>query len=121
MAFPNLTFKHSHTDEGRHLEGVVGDKFDALQKYISDPESARCEVEFEKAAPKNSGDVYRVEANMWVSGKLYRAEATLATFEKAIDEVRNELDKEMRRAHKKRESLFRRGSRKIKDMMRWGQ
>lgn len=120
MAFPTITFKHTRTDEARHLEDVVVHKFATFEKYVGNETAARCEVEFQKEAPQQSGLVYRVEANVSIGGKFYRAEATDETFEKAIDAVRNELDGELRKAHDKRESLVRRGGRKMKEMLRWG-
>ncbi|MBY0310115.1 HPF/RaiA family ribosome-associated protein [Patescibacteria group bacterium] len=120
MSFPSITFKHTRTDEAKHLEELVTHKFATLAKYIGNEPSARCEVEFQKEAPHQSGLVYRVEVNVSVKGKFFRAEATDETFEKAIDVVRSELDTELRKAHSKRESLVRRGGRKMKDMLRWG-
>jgi ribosomal subunit interface protein len=120
MAFPSITFKHTRTDEARHLEEVVEHKFASFEKYIGNETAAHCEVEFQKEAPHQSGLVYRVEVNLSVGGKFFRAEATDETFEKAIDAVRSELDGELRKAHSKRESLIRRGGRKMKEMLRWG-
>lgn len=120
MAFPVITFKHLNTDEGRPLESLVEHKLATLEKYLGKRGDARCEVEFQKVAPKHSGMVYRLEVNLRVGGTLYRAEATCDTFEKAIDEVRSELDHELRKAHDKRENLVRRGGRKLKEMLRWG-
>lgn len=120
MAFPLITFKHTGTDEAKHLEDVAVNKLQALDKYVGEETDVRCEVEFQKVAPQNSGNIYRAEVNFWLGGKMYRAEATLDSFEKALDEVRNELDKELRRAHSKRESMVRRGGRKLKEMLRWG-
>jgi ribosomal subunit interface protein len=115
-----IQFKHDSVDHTRQLERVVEQKFQSLEKYIGKETDVRAEVEFEKAAPRQSGKLYRVEANIRIAGTLYRAEATEDTYEKAIDVVRSELDAEMRRAHSKRESMIKRGGRKLKEMMRWG-
>jgi len=93
-------------------------KIEILEKYFEEP--TLIEVEFRKEAPKNSGEVFVVEINCSVKGELYRAVAKSIAFEKSIDQARNELDKELRRAKKKKSSLFRKGARRIKDMMRWG-
>jgi ribosomal subunit interface protein len=120
MAFPTVHVKALQIEVAPHLERLLQEKLSTLEKYIGDETDVQCEAEFAKVAPHHSGAVYRVEVNLWYKGTLYRAEATEDQFEKAIDEVRNELDKELRRAHKKRENLFRRGRRMIKDMMRFG-
>ncbi len=118
MSFPSITFKHTHTDEARHLEDVVVHKFAALEKYIGEESDVRCEVEFRKEAANQSGDIFCVEGNVWVAGTLFRAEATEATFEKAIDSVRDDLDAEMHRVHDKRVAQARDGAREAKEMLR---
>lgn len=120
MSLPTISFKHTHTEPEPVLQDVLTKKFTAFEKYIGDETDVRCEVEFTKLAPQQSGHVFRVEANMWLAGTLYRAEANDESFEKAIDEVRNELDKELRRSVRKRETLFKKGARRMKEMMRFG-
>lgn len=118
MTTPNITFKHTNTDIDYELQSILTQKITALEKYFEEP--TLVEVEFRKEAPKNNGEVFVVELNCSVKGELYRAVAKSEGFEKSIDKVRNELDKELRRAKKKRGSMFRKGARRIKDMMRWG-
>ena len=79
-----------------------------------------CQVEFERVAPQNTGAIHRVEANIFLKGKLYRAEATENTFELAIDTVKQELDRELSKAQEKRDTLLKRGRRRIKEMLRFG-
>lgn len=103
------------------MHDFVTQKLSPLSKYVAPNEEIRCEVEFERESPQKSGPICRVEVNVWVAGTLYRAETVQQTFEAAVDIVRDDLDVEMRKAHKKRHSLLRRGGRKIKDLMRFGQ
>jgi ribosomal subunit interface protein len=118
MTIPNITFKHTDTDVDYNLQQVLTNKLEPLQKYFEEP--TLIEVEFRKEAPKSSGAVFVTEINCTIKGTLYRAVATDDSFEKGIDQARNELDKELRRAHKKRNSLFKKGARRIKEMVRWG-
>jgi len=50
-------------------------------------------------------------------GTLFRAEATEESFEKAIDEVRAEIDKSLRRAKEKHATLDKQAGREIKEQM----
>ena len=118
MSFPTISFKATNTELDVNLQDLVDHKFLSLEKFIGEESDVKCEVEFEKVTASQSGQVFRVEANLWLGGKMYRAEATEDSFEKAIDEVRDELDKELRRSTKKKETLFKRGGRAIKKMMR---
>ena len=119
MSFPIINFKATQTDLDDAMRTLTEQKLQTLEKFFGDA-SVLCDVEFEKVAAHQNGDIYRVEVNLQVDGTLFRAEATLDSFEKAIDEVRDELDKELRRARKKHDTLVRRGGRMIKDMLRFG-
>jgi ribosomal subunit interface protein len=119
MSFQNIAFKHTNTTVDSQLDGYVAEKLDTLAKYV-DADLARVEVEYEKVPSHRQGDIYRVEVNISVGGDYYRAENTKETFEAAINLVRDELDVEMNKNQKKRISLFRKGARKIKEMMRFG-
>ncbi len=120
MAFPNIQFKTTNTEIEEKLKTLTEQKFTSLEKFIGDEEDVMCEVEFEKETAHQSGSHFRVEANLKLKGKLYRAEASEDNFEKAIDEVRNELDKEMRRASSRQETLVKKGGRALKEMLRFG-
>lgn len=120
MTFPTIKYKATNTELQNHLKDQVEEKFRTLHKYFGDVTDVKIEVEFEKEAPHQHGNVFRFEANVWLKGRLYRAEATEDSFEKSIARVRGELDTEILRRHKKSESLMRKGSRKIKEMLRFG-
>ena len=120
MTFPTINYKATNTELDERLQTLMDQKLSTLQKFIGDETDVKCQVEFEKVAPKQNGLVYRVEANLYLKGKLYRAEATEISFEAAIEEVRSELDKELRRAGDKRDTLVKRGGRRIKEMLRFG-
>lgn len=120
MAFPIIAFKATNTDVTEELQNLMDSKLRSLEKFITTETDLNCEVEFERVTAHQTGDIYRVEVNFYKDGQLFRAEATRDTFQNAIDEVRDELDKEMRRANKKRDTLVRRGGRAIKDMLRFG-
>ncbi len=119
MSFPTIQFKFTSIDQSETPHVLLEDKFQSLGKFVGEETDVKCEVEFEKVTNSKSGEVHRVEANLWLHGKMYRAEATENSFEAATDEVRNELDKELRRANDKRHSLIKRGGRAIKEMLRF--
>jgi ribosomal subunit interface protein len=120
MTMPIINYKATGVEHDHELQTLLEAKFTSLEKYIGDETDVKCEVEFSKSAPQESGQVHTVEVNLWLKGTMYRAEATEDQFEKAIDEVRDELDKELRRAIKKEQGLLKRGGRKLKEMMRFG-
>jgi len=118
MSLPMIQFKATNTDLEMSLQDLVETKFQSLDKFIGDETDVRIEVEFVKETAHQSGKHFRVNSNLHLHGHLYRAEATELSFEEAVDEVRAELDKELRRANKKRETMVKRGGRALKRMMR---
>lgn len=120
MTQPNIQYKATNTELDTTLQSLLESKLESLQKFYTEENSVRFEVEFEKETAHQSGKHFRVEVNMHKDGELFRAEASEHTFEEAIDEVRDELDKSLRRAAKKHDTLVRRGGRAIKKMMRMG-
>ncbi len=117
MTFPTITYKYNDLNEAQKLAEVVDQKLSVFDKYLGSAKSVSCDVEFEKVAPQHNGQIYRLEANLLVDGTLFRAEATEESFEKAIDEMRDELDKELRRAKEKQETLDKQAGREMKERM----
>lgn len=111
----NIIYKYNNLEEAKALTQVMDQKLSMLQKFIDEGSTVLCEVEFEKVAAQSSGNIFRVETNVTIDGKLFRAEATERSFEIAIDEVRNELDKELRRSKDKEVSTMRRAGRAFKE------
>jgi len=93
-------YKRNNLSDTQQAEALIEQKYVSLEKYWAENAVVLCEIEFEKVAAQKSGAIFRVESNLTVDGTLYRAEATLESFEKALDEVRNELDKELRRTRR---------------------
>lgn len=121
MAFPTINVKATNLELTDELQVLLEQKLDPLEKFLPKHETdIKCDVEFEKIADHQSGKIYRAEINLYIAGTLHRAEATEEQIEMAIDAMRDEVKKEIRRTNSKRESLIKRGGRKIKDMMRFG-
>lgn len=119
MSFPIINFKVTQTEINDILKDVTENKLRGLEKFIGEA-PAICDVEFERVTNHHQqGDIHRVEVNLEVNGKLFRSEATADSFEKAVDEVKAELDEELRRARGKEDTMLRKGGRKFKELLRW--
>lgn len=120
MSFPIINFKLTQTEITDNLKDVTESKLRTLEKFIGNA-PAICDVEFERVTNHHQrGDIHRVEVNLEVNGKLFRAEATSESFEKAVDEVRSELDEELRRARGRQDTMLKKGGRRLKELIRWG-
>ena len=120
MSFPIINFKLTQTEITENLKNVTENKLRSLDKFIGEA-PAICDVEFERVTNHHQqGDIHRVEVNLEVNGKLFRAAATADSFEKAVDEVRSDLDEEMRRARGKEGTMLKKGGRRLKEWLRFG-
>lgn len=116
-SFP-IIYKYNNLAETKVLTQLVEQKLQTLKRFIAPDAIVRCEVEFEKVGVHQHGRIHRLEANLSVNGALYRAEATEESFEKAIDSVRAELDRELKTAKDKGDTLSRKAGRMFKNLLR---
>lgn len=122
MAFPIINVKGSNLELTDELKILIEQKITPIEKFLpKDETDIKCDVEIEKINDQQSGNIFRAEINLFVAGIKYRAEKTEDQIEKAIDRARDELKKEVRRSRGKHDSLIKRGGRKIKDMLRFGE
>lgn len=114
MAFPSITYKATNTELDTGLQSILEGKLHGLEKHLTKAGSTICEVEFIKETAHQSGRHFKIEVNCTIDGHLHRAEATEESFERSIDEVVNELDKQLRRRNDKETTLERQGGRELK-------
>lgn len=119
MSFPSINYKKTNVEIENRLLDLMEQKLRTLEKFVGSAPTI-CDVEFEKVTHHQTGNVHRVEVNLDLNGKLYRTEAVSDTFEKAIDEVRDELDNKLRSESGKKETLLKKGGRKLKELLRFG-
>jgi ribosomal subunit interface protein len=95
-------------------------KIDGLSKFFDPNDSSlKLDVEIGRISEHHQkGDVFRAEFNLSIGGKYYRAEETNESIMSAIDSATDELSKQLRRGKNKKETLFKRGGRKLKETFR---
>ena len=120
--FPRIIVKTSNFEQTAIIERVLEKRLKTLEKFLTASEvKLVCNVELEKLTDQQTGRIFRAEINLQVGGTLFRAEATEMRMEDAIEKAKNELKTELVRTSGKRQSLFRRGAKRIKDMLRFGE
>lgn len=115
MTFPTVSYKYNNLPNAEVLAKAADQKLQTLEKFIGQDTPALCEVEFEKVASRQQGKIFRVEVNLTINGTLHRVEATEESFDAAIEEVRAELDKKLRRDKDKQTSIIRRAGNRLKE------
>jgi ribosomal subunit interface protein len=121
MAFPHINVKGTQFTITTELHDQLDEKLGQLEKLLPEGETdIICDVELELVTRHHqSGRIYRAELNLKVGGVLFRAEATEERMEDAIERAKEDLKRELRRANNKRQSLMRRGARRVKEWFRF--
>ncbi|MBI5420713.1 MAG: ribosome-associated translation inhibitor RaiA [Parcubacteria group bacterium] len=101
------------------LEQYIGEKINGLSKLIRLYEEsgvAEARIEVSKTSRHHKqGEVYYAEANLKLPGSLLRAESTNLDMYSTIDEIKDELARQIK-AYKERKSVKRRkGARELKE------
>jgi len=105
------------------IESYVEEKIRSVEKFAipHENEDPVADVEIGKTTNHHqSGDVFAAEVNMRVRGKHFRATSEKSDLYAAIDDMRNELVRELSSHKDKTRTLVRRGAGLIKDILRFG-
>lgn len=78
----------------------------------------KLDIEIARITEHQKGEVWYAEINLKSGGIAVRIEARAESPTAAIDSAEEQLARELRRKKEKRNSRFREGARKIKEMMR---
>lgn len=89
------------------LKVFIEEKIGALEKYISDGGEIRVEIG-KPSRHHRSGDVFYAEANLKIGKTLLRAESAKADPRVAIVEVKEELQKQIKKFKEKKKDVERR-------------
>lgn len=101
-------------------EGLIRSKIASVGKFLerTDEEEVLVEFEVERSTHHRKGDVFHAEGNLTHRGDLFRAQSNKFDIRVAVDDVRKQLEEQIRRARTKKLSLVKRGARMIKKMLR---
>ena len=97
----------------------VEDKLRSLERLIPSEVESHATFEVERStAHHQKGLVYRSEVNLNIGGELLRAEQRSEDLYASIDLVKDELLRELKSSKTRKESLFRKGARLAKRILR---
>lgn len=101
------------------LKQYIEERIGGLAHFLGEGKAVHAVVEVGRASRHHKHDhVMFAAVNMQAGGKLFRAEAAMPDARAAVDVVRDELYREINKFKGKRETLFRRGARSIKKLLR---
>ena len=102
-----LIIKATNIDLSDALETYINQKIGGLDKFLKDfdPELVQARVEIGKPSRHHkSGFVYYAEVNLSLPGKLLRAESNHLDLRYAVNEAKNELEKQIEKYKNKLEA-----------------
>lgn len=112
-----IIFKSKNFSLTPSIEEYVQKKIRTLEKFLKnfDQETIKIEVEVGRTTYHHkSGEVFRAEINLSLGRQLLRAESEQTDLFSAIDEVRDDLEQEIKKFKDRKETIFLRGARSIK-------
>lgn len=118
----NISIKATGTELAPNARELVEGKLRALDRHLGGASGTAlldCEIE-ESVAAVRDGARYRAEGTLSAGGMLLRAEAEHATLEGAVDRVRDDLIRELRRSRGRSRGLAKRGGAALKRLLRFG-
>lgn len=95
-------------------------KVTQLEKFVANGDtSASVDIEVGKTtAHHQAGDVFRAEFNLFVGGRQYNSVSEKEDLYAALDDVRDEVARELSKEKTRSRDLARRGAASIRDMVR---
>ena len=95
-------------------------KISQLEKFVASGDtSAAVDIEVGKTtAHHHAGDIFRAEFNLFVGGTQYNAASQKEDLYAALDDVKDEIARELSKTKTRTRDLARRGGAAIKDMVR---
>lgn len=118
MSFPYINIKAKNFEATEVITALLEKRMATLEKVLPQGDIV-CDVELEKMTGQHAGKIYRAEINIAYAGKVVRAEAQEESMETAIDHAKGEMKRELEKIQSRSESLFRRGARKAKNLLRF--
>lgn len=117
----NFHIKTTNIDLTPDVSSQVHEKLSVIEKYLSveGDREILAEVEIGLVSKHHKkGDVYRGEINVSSDGNLYRAATKKSSISEVMDELRDEIGKVIKRKTARKDSLFKKGGRLFKKMLR---
>lgn len=115
------TIKTSHDEFMDQVSSLASERFNLLERVLSDKaQEARLSLYVTRETKQRQGKVFSAVGNVVVDGKQFHADALAETVESAVDRVRDELVREVRKSNGRTKRLMRKGGIAFKALLRFG-
>ena len=116
----NLNIKATNMQLTPAIRSYVENKVSALEKLVDpDDTTVHADVEVGQTSRHHQhGDIFRAEINLQISGEMLRVESQQDNLYAAVDEVKDEMQRRLRKVKTKRTRGTRKGGLEFKKMLR---
>ncbi len=118
----NLNYKIKNEEVNEEIKKYVQEKIgglvDQYLKKLDEKINIPIEVEITKETHHKKGDVVYTEVNITVPGKILRASNYALTVQAGIDEIEDDLKRQIKKYKEKKESKLRKAWLKPKSFLR---
>ena len=117
----NIHIKSTNFSMTPGIEGFIRSKMLSIRKFFEptvDDDEVLVEFEVERSTHHRKGDVFHAEANVTHKGDLFRARSNKFDIRVAVDDVRDQVERQISKSRTRHFELVKRGARMIKKMLR---
>ena len=116
----HITIKATNVELTPAIREYTEKRFNSISKFVQKKDdSVLCRVEVGKVTNHHKkGDVFRAEAKILVAGKELYATSEKEDLYVAIDDVKDELVRELQSTKEKKMDMVRKGGARIKSMLK---
>jgi ribosomal subunit interface protein len=116
----NINIKSTDFNMTPDINDLIRDKINLVERFLDlkGDEVALAEVEVQRSTHHKKGEVFRCEVNLSFKGNVIRVEDKNFDIRNAIESVRKQLEKRIRRGKGKRFDVFKKGARQLKKIIR---
>lgn len=116
----NLQIQGTGLDLTPEIKNYITNKLETSGRMMDTPESESIfEVEVGVTTKHHkSGEIFKAECNVRAPGKKIRAVSHKDDLYAAIDDMKDDIERQLKEIKDRKENLFRRGARSIKKMIK---
>ncbi|KKU25942.1 MAG: hypothetical protein UX39_C0015G0010 [Candidatus Magasanikbacteria bacterium GW2011_GWA2_46_17] len=114
-----INLKASNVSLTPEIRSYLDRRLESLQKFLPEGKDAFvADIELSRVTKHHTGDVFLAEINIRVGSRVFHAIAERPDLFEAIDQMRDEIVRELGSFKDKRLSLLKRSGQKIKNLIR---
>ena len=115
----NIQTTAHNLDVTSEIQSYLEKRLSVLEKFLKGHDSVNVKVILSKDSNHHRhGDIFSAEVNMYIGGESLFAKTEQESLFAAIDIVKDEIAGTLRHRKDRKETMFKKGHRKVKQMLR---